>query len=76
MPTTVKGRVANHLVTNAKQWIDSADLRQFGLSGDRRLRELREEGWSIKTRRNPTTPTQFQHMLSRVPAKKVQAQYI
>lgn len=75
MATTVKGRVANHLVTNAKQWIDSAELRQFGLSGDRRLRELRDEGWMIKTRRNPEAPTQFQHMLSRVPAKKIIAQY-
>jgi hypothetical protein len=76
MPNTIKGKVANHLVTNAKQWIDSGSLREIGLSGDRRLRELREEGWSIKTRRNPDAPTQFQHMLARVPAKKTLAQYV
>lgn len=77
MATTYKGRVAEYLVENAKTWIDSAIFTEVGgLNGTRRLRELRAEGWSIKTRRNPESPTNFQHMLSKVPAKKVIAQYV
>lgn len=76
MATTTKGAVAQLLVENAKTWIDSVEFRVVGgLAGDRRLRELRAEGWSIKTRRNPEQPTSFQHQLTRVPAKAVRAAY-
>lgn len=71
MSTTIKAAVAQTLVGNVKNWVSIPDP-----TATRRLRELRSEGWSIKARRNPTTPTSFQYMLTRVPAKKVVAQYI
>lgn len=77
MSTTYKAAVAQTLVSNAKNWIDTHTINTVGgPGGTRRLRELRSEGWSIRTRRNPATPTQFQFMLTRVPAKKVIAQYV
>jgi hypothetical protein len=69
--TTIKAAVAQTLVSNVKNWISVPDA-----TAPRRLRELRSEGWSIKTRRNPTQPTSFQYMLTRVPAKRVVSQYI
>lgn len=76
MATTNKGAVAQLLVETAKTWIASSTVQIVGgPGGTRRLRELRSEGWSIKTRRNPENPTTFQHMLTRVPNKKVVAQY-
>lgn len=75
--STYKGTIAKHLVENQKQWIDSSVFTQIGgLNGDRRLRELRAEGWSIKSRRNPESPRNFQYTLTRVPAKRVVAQYV
>lgn len=71
MSTTIKSAVAQTLVGNAKNWVSITDP-----TATRRLRELRSEGWSIKARRNPEAPTQFQYMLTRVPAKKTVAQYV
>lgn len=71
MSTTIKATVAQTLVGNAKNWVSINNP-----TATRRLRELRSEGWSIRTRRNPQQPTQFEYMLTRVPAKKVVAQYI
>lgn len=77
MNSTNKAAVAQTLVGNAKSWIDTATITEVGgPGGTRRLRELRSEGWSIRTRRNPETPSTFQFMLTRVPAKKVVAQYV
>ena len=77
MSTTYKAAVAQTLVGNPKTWINTSTINEIGgPGGTRRVRELRAEGWSIKTRRNPDAPTTFQFMLSRVPAKKVVAQYV
>jgi DNA-binding HxlR family transcriptional regulator len=71
MSTTIKAAVAQTLVGNAKTWVSIPDP-----TATRRLRELRSEGWSIRTRRNPEMPTTFEYMLTRVPNKKVVAQYV
>lgn len=71
---TAKSRVAQHLVSNPKVWLDTNTIREVGgASGTRRLRDLRAEGWSIKSQRDGTS---FQYMLTKVPAKKVVAQYV
>lgn len=74
---TYKSAVAQHLVRNPKTWVDANTINSIGgADGTRRLRELRAEGWSIKSRRNPQMPTTFEYQLSRVPAKKTVAQYV
>lgn len=72
---TVKSKVARFLAANPKTWLSTTDIRSFG--GDtatRRLRELRSEGWNIKT--GQTETGEYQYKLTRVPAKKVLSQYV
>jgi len=70
---TTKAKVANLLVSNAKTWVPTSDVTAVaGPGATARLRELRREGWSIQTKREGTN---FFYKLSRVPAKRVLAQF-
>ena len=71
---SVKSDVANLFVNRPKTWIGTDEVRELGgESATRMLRELRAEGWSIKTRRGETG---FQYQLTRPPAKAKVAKYV
>lgn len=71
---TQKSRLAQFLVANAKTPITTSTLNTVAGSaeGTRRIRELRAEGWPINVTREGRS---FYYTLTRVPAKKVIAQY-
>lgn len=71
---TNKTVIANYLLDHEGQWIDAATFNDIGgRAGDRRMRELRQDGWKIETRR--VGANTYQHRLVTAPAKKVQANY-
>jgi hypothetical protein len=71
---TRKTAVANYLLEHEGEWIDAATFNDVGgRAGDRRMRELRQDGWKIETRR--VAGNSYQHRLAKAPAKKVQSQY-
>ena len=62
-----KSTLAKFLVENPKQWLDTNTINEVaGKGGTARLRELRADGWPIKTQR---TGNKFSYQLTRVPAK-------
>lgn len=67
---TAKGRVLALLRDNQGRWVPKDDLRSVGGdNGDRRLRELRAEGWPIQMRRDPEHPDgTWQYMLTGEPS--------
>lgn len=71
---SAKTAVANYLLDHVGEWIDTATFEALGVSGSRRMRELRENGWSIKSRNAPGTRTR-QHQLAKAPAKAIQVRY-
>lgn len=73
---TRKTIVANYLLDHIGEWIDAETFNEIGgRAGDRRMRELRQDGWQIETRLSPSQFRAYQHRLIKVPAKKVQALY-
>lgn len=72
---TSKAAVANYLLDHVGQWIDTATFETVGgVSGTRRMRELRENGWAISSRRAPGGTTR-QHRLTKAPTKAIQARF-
>lgn len=68
---TRKGRVLAVLDLAASGpgdgWVDGHELTAPGVGGSeglRRLRELRQGGWKIERRPNPTSPTAWQYRLA------------
>lgn len=71
---TNKTIVANYLLDHAGEWIPASTFNDIaGRAGDRRMRELRQDGWEIETRR--AAGNLYEHRLVKPPAKKVQAQF-
>jgi hypothetical protein len=63
---TAKERVLGYLAEHMGQWVDAPDLTAPGIggfAGTRRLRELRDEGYLIETRRKPEESNTWQHRL-------------
>lgn len=73
---TRKTIVANYLLDHQGEWIDASTFNDIaGRAGDRRMRELRQDGWNIDTRVSPLGGRVYQHRLVKAPAKYVQALY-
>lgn len=72
-----KAAVAVFLLNNEGEWFDAQTFNDVGgRAGDRRMRELRQDGWKIETRQKPGASNVYQHRLAKAPAKKVQAAFI
>lgn len=71
---TRKSVVANYLLDHVGEWINADTFNTIGgRAGDRRMRELRQDGWNIETRRS--SGNTYQHRLVKSPIKKVVNQY-
>lgn len=71
---TNKTVVANYLLDREGEWISAATFNDIGgRAGDRRMRELRQDGWHIETRN--VGGSSYQHRLAKAPPKRVQALY-
>lgn len=71
---TRKAAVANYLLDHVGEWTTASTFNIIGgRAGDRRMRELRQDGWRIETRRQADNV--FEHRLVKAPTKAVQAQY-
>jgi hypothetical protein len=69
-----KAAVAVFLLDHIGEWFDASVFNEVGgRAGDRRMRELRADGWKIETRR--AAGNVYQHRLAKAPAKKVQTAY-
>jgi len=63
---TAKERVLGYLAERMGEWVDAPDLTAPGIggfAGTRRLRELRDDGYLIETRRKPGEGNTWQHRL-------------
>lgn len=63
---SAKGRVLAYLREHSGQWVDAVELtlpEVGGFAGTRRMRELRDAGWSIETRPKPGETNTWQHRL-------------
>jgi hypothetical protein len=71
---TRKTAVAVFLLDHVGEWFNASVFNEVGgRAGDRRMRELRSDGWKIETRR--VAGNTYQHRLAKAPAKKTQALY-
>lgn len=73
---TSKTIIANYLLDHAGQWIttETFDALVESPSGGRRMRELRENGWKIDSRRSVYGAGR-EHRLVKAPAKTIQSKF-